>query len=193
MDIVTVYHNETNFLQSVELNKRLLVLEEDFTFNLIDNSIENRGFAKACNIGASRGDHEVIGFLNPDVEVDGPFFAAVEEAFSEEDVVITGSNHGKSQREVRAWGLNNWVCGCTMFVRRDWWDSVGGFDERYFWSYEDTDLCRQAERDGKKVLPIDIPIRHESPSENSPEDTLIKQRSHALAHAAFCTKWRGER
>lgn len=194
VDIVTIHHNEKNLQQSLELHKTLLEVEEDFTFNLVDNSVENRGFAKASNIGASWGDHSVIGFLNPDVEVRGPFVRIVEGVFaSDPDVVITGSNHNKPESHIKAWGLWDWVCGCTMFVRRDWWDEVGGFDERFIWSFEDTDLCRQAEQQGKVVRSIELPLHHESPTDDSLRDKKYKQHNTDLAGALYYRKWRNIR
>lgn len=196
LDIVTIFHNDKNFAESTELWKQIREHEPvgDYTFNVVDNQADNRGFSRGCNVGAVRGDSPIIGFLNPDAQVTGPFIDAVVDVLAQHpEVVITGCDHGKPQREVQGWGLRNWVCGCTMFVRRDWFDEVGGFDERYIWSFEDTDLCRQAEAQGHKVMPIDLPLEHESPDENSPEDIRYKQRNFALANEQFWRKWRAVR
>ena len=47
------------------------------------------------------------------------------------DVVITGANFNKNPVEIRNWGLNDWVCGVAMFVKRSWFEEIGGFDERF--------------------------------------------------------------
>lgn len=44
------------------------------------------------------------------------------------------------------------VTGCFMLVRRDVLDSVGGFDEAYFFTGEEADWCRRISRAGWKLL-----------------------------------------
>jgi N-acetylglucosaminyl-diphospho-decaprenol L-rhamnosyltransferase len=41
-----------------------------------------------------------------------------------------------------------WVMGAAMLIRRDRFDAVGGFDERYFMYWEDADLCRRLRQQG---------------------------------------------
>ena len=39
-----------------------------------------------------------------------------------------------------------------FLTRREVWEAVGGFDERYFFFFEETDYCLQAQRQGWKVF-----------------------------------------
>lgn len=44
------------------------------------------------------------------------------------------------------------VSGSSMFIRRQCWEDVGGFDERFFAYQEDSDFCKSARDKGWKVM-----------------------------------------
>lgn len=50
------------------------------------------------------------------------------------------------------------VSGSCMFIRRETWEQVGDFDERFFAYQEDSDYCRRARQKGWKVMYV--PISH---------------------------------
>lgn len=54
-----------------------------------------------------------------------------------------------------------WLAGCFVVVRAELLKSLGGFDEQFFYYYEDTDLCRRVWESGYSVLYTpDIAITH---------------------------------
>lgn len=188
LDIVTVVHNDVNTKQAALLESDLqLTASAAYTYTIVDNSLINRGYGPGCNFGAQDGTAPIIGFLNPDVILDGPFMSSVIRVLQPEDVVIAGENFNKPIREYRSWGCDAWVCGAAFFVKRPWFESIGGFDENYKWGWEETHMIRQAQIEGMRVVSCNLPIRHSSPTENSPTDTDYK-RHHFDAGARYFRK-----
>jgi hypothetical protein len=58
--------------------------------------------------------------------------------------LMTDWNHAEP-REV------DWVSGAAMCVRREAWDQIGGFDERFFMYAEDMDWCLRAREAGWQI------------------------------------------
>ncbi len=45
----------------------------------------------------------------------------------------------------------DWVSGAAMIIRRKVFESIGGFDERYFLFYEDADICKRLSEKGYEI------------------------------------------
>lgn len=189
IEIVTVFHNPQNRDQSEELAAAVTRWEPGIPVHRVDNTRFNRGFAKGCNLGASWCSAPIVGFLNPDTEVRGRFAHPVLEQFQDPQVTIVGERFGKLDQEIRAWGCKDWVCGAAFFVRRDWFFEQGGFDTRYVMYWEETDLIRQAEEQGRKVRSIRLPLRHSSPTDETERDRRFKQYHFDRSAALFAEKW----
>lgn len=193
-DLITVTHNNTNERLADELEAALYRFEDEgnFSYHNHSNRRVNLGFAKACNTGAFRegATRPYIGFLNPDLIIEGPFLRLIEEVFeSDPRIVITGERFAKPTQELRIWGVKDWVCGAAFFVRRDWFTEVGGFDSEYEWAWEETDLIRQAQSNGMKVRSVKLPLKHSSPTDDSETDSEYKEFHSKRSQKRFYEKW----
>jgi hypothetical protein len=55
----------------------------------------------------------------------------------------------------------DWQCGCSILFRGDLLRSLGGFDEQFFYYYEEVDLCRRVWQAGYPVIYTpDVSITH---------------------------------
>jgi hypothetical protein len=45
----------------------------------------------------------------------------------------------------------DWVSGAAMIIKRNVFDEIGGFDERFFLFYEDADICKRLTNSGYDV------------------------------------------
>ena len=190
IDIVTVHHNSFNKKLALDLSDRLEELEPGvFNHILHDNSVDNVGFAAGCNFGAKLGSSNVIGFLNPDVVLHKAFSDQVVSILSIPGIEVTGNRFGKHSSELEVWGVKNWVCGAVFFTTRYWWDKLGGFDEQFVWSFEETDFIRRTEALGGVVRSANLPITHDSPVDDSEEDREYKERYFEKAKIKFYEKW----
>ncbi|MFA6455531.1 MAG: glycosyltransferase family 2 protein [Bacteroidota bacterium] len=46
----------------------------------------------------------------------------------------------------------DWVSGAALMIKREVFEEIGGFDERYFMYFEDVDLCRSAAKKGFQIF-----------------------------------------
>jgi hypothetical protein len=80
-----------------------------------------------------------------------------------------GSWARDSEREVDI------VSGCLLLIRRDLWESLGGFDEGFFMYGEDFDLCLRARRAGERcrICPAAVVIHYGGASERVRSQKMV--------------------
>ena len=190
IDIITVIHTDRNRTQAGDMLAQLKEQADGpFRAFIVDNSTNNRGFGPACNLGAKEGSAPILGFLNPDCKIFGPFIGDVISVFENPRVVIAGNRFGKPQEEVDSWGLQRWVCGAAAFFRRSWFEQVGMFDEQFVWGWEESDLIMRAQRTEMGVLELNLPIHHESPADDTDEDREYKRHWLNQGWLLYRHKW----
>ncbi|WP_250526174.1 glycosyltransferase family 2 protein [Caballeronia sp. GAWG2-1] len=114
------------------------------SFITVSHSSANLGFGRAHNANVALGTAPFVLILNPDVEL---FPNALEELFAEVtpdtsdaawEMRQTPFEHPKDYDPSLL--TTNWVSGAAVLFRRDAFQTVGGFDARFFLYGEDVDL-----------------------------------------------------
>ncbi len=128
---------------------------------------QNLGFGRACNIGAAASDTEFLLFLNPDACLEKGCIEALEsEADQRSDIGAAnplisdskGRTHLKMSSiidtpdmprpQIDQAGEMPVLSGAALFVPRDVFEEVGGFDPSIFLYHEDHDLCHRIRQAG---------------------------------------------
>jgi GT2 family glycosyltransferase len=137
---------------------------------IVIHNRENMGCAKARNIGASFGNNPIILFLDNDTEVLGRWAETIELYFKFDEIGIIGLKTLDRQHRItgggfvdrnrlckgREWKQPNgesiltdnidvvYVNGACFAVKRKVFEALEGFDENYWFWYEDSDFCFRA-------------------------------------------------
>jgi len=128
----------------------------------------NSGFAGGCNLGVKHSSGEIVGFLNNDAKPDTRWVSAAVESFDAyENVGAVASQvlnwegthvdfsgagmtwYGMGYRPLTGTKVSKktqhptpvlFGTGSAMFVRRNVFEELGGFDESFFMFFEDVDF-----------------------------------------------------
>jgi GT2 family glycosyltransferase len=79
------------------------------------------------------------------------------------------------------------IYGAAMLIRRELFNNVGGFNEKYFLYYEDVDFCRKIKNIHKKIFyyPL-VSIKHLVGAAKSTQDRgVLNQRSAKIYHGTL--------
>ena len=166
-------------------------------------SEENLGFAGGNNRAAREAASPYLVLLNPDAFPEPDWLAQLIALANEHpeagaigstqiraddenrfdgtgDVMLASglpyrSNFGKPRKETPPLGETFAACGAAMLIRRDAFEAVGGFDERYFCFVEDVDLCFRLRLHGYSVLQSpEAMVRHVGGGSTGPRSAFAR-------------------
>jgi len=129
-------------------NEYVLFMNSDI--ELIDDSINDliNYFKDKNNIG-------IIGpkFLNPDLTVQASVFPKQSALNAFKEFFLNKKNSyskytPKTDNPIKVWAVSG---GCIL-TRKSFFKSIGGWNEKYFFYFEDLDLCRKINKIGKDVI-----------------------------------------
>lgn len=183
-------------------------------FEVIERS-SNDGYAAAANAGIRASEGEIVALLNADIRASACCdFLSLTTNFLDPNVgvaaptlILPSGEIQDSAREVprphelvvRRWldrkrgqmrptdaSAVPWVVGACMLIRREAFDAVGGFDERYPLYFEDVDFCvRLAESGWQTVYDPTVRMDHFHQGESRKSLLGASTRRHVRSAARF--------
>lgn len=153
---VKIVRNTTNLGFSKANNIGLQHVTKEYVLfmnsdiELIDDSINDllSYFRDKNNIG-------IIGpkFLNPDLTVQASVFPKQSALNAFKEFYLNQKNSyskyiPKTEDPIKVWAISG---GCIL-TRKSFFKSIGGWNEKYFFYFEDLDLCRKINKIGKDVV-----------------------------------------
>lgn len=208
--IIVTFHTPQGELEGLKKQLKKAGMDSKMIF-VIDNTILNRGFAKAVNIGMKRafkaGADRML-LLNPDVDLNSISLSELERGSDHFDIwgtamQMSGKTYlgGKIEDKVMSGGLINgrleqatsskryrkadFVSGSLMVIKREVIEQCGYFDSSFFLYYEDVEYCIRAAKAGFRIgVDRALSYHHESNSDANPKKNLY------LALGRLLIKWR---
>lgn len=101
----------------------------------------------------------------------------------------TASYHAENSPEARDAG---WLSGACLLVRREAFEAVGGFDERYFMYFEDVDLGHRFAQAGyRNYYEPGASVIHFGGLSTAQENTKMVSEHHRSAYLFLASKYSG--
>jgi len=199
--IFVLYHTPKD--EVMRLKEEIKSLRyKNYGIYLIDNSVNNSGYAGAVNEGIKKGlkdGVDVFIIANTDISFANLKNIDFLEGLNHFDILgLAMKQDGKIYYggTIDQWrlsgGLNenkpkkrffavDFVSGSLMIVKREVIEKIGYFDERYFMYYEDVDYCFRAKKAG-----FDVGID----SQLSYDHFEISKNNHKKDYFLFKNRWR---
>jgi GT2 family glycosyltransferase len=161
----------------------------DDSLQIIRNG-KNIGFPAACNQGAKVAKGEVLLFLNNDIIVRGDYISPIERQLKDYPDSLVGPQLIDFDT---GWNVFDgeplqYLVGWCLAMRRETYDLLGGFDERYSPAYyEDIDLCYNALQNNIKLRQVWLPLEHIG--EQSGHQLRDRRGVTEANRATFAEKW----
>ncbi len=200
-------------------DKTLNILSKVKGVKVITNE-RNLGFLRNCNNAAKHAKGKYIVFLNNDTNIQKGWMECLVNTLQRDDSIgLVGSkliyDNGQLQeaggiiwRDASGWNYGrgddpekpeynyvkevDYISGASIMIRRELWERIGGFDERYEPAYfEDADLAFEVRKHGLKVIyqPKSVVVHFEGVSHGRELNSGIK--SYQVKNRdKFIAKWK---
>ena len=167
-------------------------------------SDSNLGYGKANNLGVNKSKTPYVLIVNPDILLNEQLINTLYSTFINynDDIGVVGPALYDSNMKRRTNGsishvkkirgsklsssINNipednmccdFLVGCCLFMKRDFFMELGGFDKDFFMYFEDNDLCDRIIKNGKTVVEVPsakvIHLENSSSKKNSFQNSKL--------------------
>jgi GT2 family glycosyltransferase len=143
---------------------RTVTIAKEFNIEVLEIDNKKSTVSASRNLGAKRAKGKILAFLDADCIVSEDWLNNSLKHFKNSEASLVGYKYRipeNSSRAARAWdlifsdrerkGKNKWVPAGNMFVSRDSFESIGGFDENLVTS-EDVDFCQRLRERGFRIV-----------------------------------------
>jgi GT2 family glycosyltransferase len=169
---------------------------------------ENAGFGRGCNAGAAAARTSWLLFLNPDARLSSGAIEALIEtarrhpdssAFNPRIATADGSAYFKRRsyllpkREYMARGWPETDCqipilsGAAIFVSKEKFNTVGGFDPNIFLYHEDDDLSLRLRQLGPLMFVRNALVTHSAGHSSGRSSDIAYLKGYAMAQSRIYT------
>ncbi len=172
------------------------------------NKRSNLGFAKAVNLGIKESSAELILITNNDVIFEKNCLKELVKTFaSGKKIGVVGGRviwKNKGRLCIDGFRLNpflayhqhdlsgqkrarecDWISGNCLLTTGQTFRDLGGFDEKYFFYFEDIDLCLRARGAGWKILYCPTAIAYHVYGK-----TIFKENRKRIFYLGYRSRWR---
>ncbi len=164
---------------------------------LIEND-SNLGFGRAANLGIQSLNTPYALLLNPDVEANAQNINALVKEITNltEKWLFLAPNTGMPPTPDKSKNASHlehirFASGCALLFNRQSFNELKGFDSNIFLFFEETDLCKRAEKQGYGMYyakDIIFPHKEGSSVENVENLSAIKIWHYHWSRLYFCKK-----
>ena len=162
--------------------RALTTLAKQFSFRLLQ-APKNEGFGAGVNRGVEQAEGIIIGILNPDTCFREPLLRKIQSLLTESPQAVYAPTLVRPSGEQEAdsfglaptlsrifshhLGLNKkeiespeWMSGAALFLTKERFLLLRGFDPEYFLYFEDVDFCLRAKSAGSVLVRLPETLIH---------------------------------
>ncbi len=160
-DQVRVYQSSANHGFAKACNRAVNLSKGEYVLMCNpDVEMMDKSFQHLLDFADQQGDFGLIGsqLLNPDgsVQASARKFPTLMDLLANRLSFLPFLSRRSRRYLLKGKDLQeptqvDWMVGAAMLMKKDMFTSIGGFDERFFIFFEDTDLCRRLSQEGHEV------------------------------------------